>query len=735
MKTTHIRLAILAILLASFSLQSCVGDKFDVKEKLSKKVQWSPELAVPLAHADLTLSDFIREKQDTIQYIPETDLGYGSNSEDLVIQLRYAIDTGRSIDITRLPIMDPYDTTIRLDPVKLSDISAPIGITMNELLQDNFNGADYTTYQAYETASPTITTEHSAIKSTIYTAALPLPVLEYAILSEGQMKLTMGNGFTFPIMCEMTIYTDSLGTDVEIGTFDFSNGGTTWLDPFSQKADSIQFDSTYLGSIIKYEYKNVKFGASTLPVPISLSDYLVTQIDVTDIVASEGRAMIPLQTIKMDSLFYIGLHDSDPSKKLYGVEIEKGAVHYKITSSIEIATDFFIEFPSMEFNGDTVTKFAELNSSTPIVEENWDLADHKLSLRENPDIPFNQLPIRIGYKVYTGNNMVSFGPNQNLNVQFSNPDSIVFSYIEGNFGQISEDVFADNLEFDIGDFIDNFSEGEITFYDPKLRVVYDNPVGIAGSFELNLIGTNSKNQVVDVFSGHDNKFNIKAPSCDSVRMGESITSVIELNKSTSNIVDFIKILPNNIEYSGTFNINDNVADPDNIVNCVSNISDAHLTVEAELPMKLSVKDLVVSQEIPMTDILKSIESVENIENLHLYFYTENMFPLDVTLKITMLDTTLTNPELGDLDMYILQSANTVGGKVPRTSVNKHTAELDLNSNTGDKKLTKLLQANKLRLSVYLETDQQGEVPVVLYTYYGLKFWMSVEGKFLYKGEL
>ena len=53
---------------------------------------------------------------------------------------------------------------------------------------------------------------------------------------------------------------------------------------------------------------------------------------------------------------------------------------------------------------------------------------------------------------------------------------------------------------------------------------------------------------------------------------------------------------------------------------------------------------------------------------------------------------------------------------------------------GDPMLDNILKANQLRVEVLLETDQQGDVPVVFYSYYGLKFNMAADCKFIYTSK-
>ena len=408
MKKLHTISLSLIFLIFLGAFYSCVKDKFDLGERFSDEIVWNPQLALPVAHGNLTLADLVAEKEDTIQYISELDLGYGVNDDDFVIQLRYAIDTGRSIDIMRLPIMEPYDTTLYFDPIRLNDFTAPLTISMNTLVQDNFSPLDYVAYQNYEATAPTNTLQHTAITSTLYSAMLPFPAIEYAVFTEGQMEVTCENNFAVPLMCELVVYTDSAGIDVEIATFDYSNGGTQWISAGDSRSEVFFFDTTYLGPTLRYEYRNVVLGAAT-NVSVDLSDLLVTNITLTDIYASEGRAIIPAQTIKMDSLIYVGVRDQDITKKLYNLSIERGLIHYRITSTIDAATHFVADFTSMNYLGDSVTKEAILTSGQPIHESDWNLSNHDLDLTTNPEQAYNYMPVRLGYIVNTERQLMSFG--------------------------------------------------------------------------------------------------------------------------------------------------------------------------------------------------------------------------------------------------------------------------------------------------------------------------------------
>ena len=152
-------------------LSSCVKDNFELKEKVSDQIEWNPSLALPIATADLTLSNLAKERPDTLEYVSEFDLGYGNNAEDKVIQLSYVMDTARVIDVMHLPLLDPYDTTLTMKPVQISDVSFPIGyVTLRDLIRDNFSTSAYNEYVSAVESNPMAVNvdEHTAITEHLY---------------------------------------------------------------------------------------------------------------------------------------------------------------------------------------------------------------------------------------------------------------------------------------------------------------------------------------------------------------------------------------------------------------------------------------------------------------------------------------------------------------------------------------------------------------------------------------
>lgn len=742
-------LIVIVLLIEVWSLSSCVKDNFELKEKFSDQIEWNPSLALPIASADLTLANIAKERQDTLEHVSESSLGYGTNDDDKVIQFNYVLDTARLIDVMHLPIIDAYDTTLTLDPVKISDVSFPIGyVTIKDLIKDNFSSS---VYNDYIDAAPLVTmAEHSATEEHKYPIG-DIPesvksyvqanfgkeinvkdVFEYILFKSGTITLSCTNSSGFNFYCDIVIGSyNEKGEYVEFATFDYSNYPSWISQGGPQKRLYSDIDSSYLNSEFYFSFRNLRIAQASNVVTNYDDMGFLLNIEMSDLVAYAGKAYVPEQELAMDTITYMTMHDKDLDRKLYRVMAEKGRFHYDITSTIGLATQFIAEFPSVDSLGKTpIRKTATMTNEVPTYSDDWDLNGCNIDLTQNPDQPYNSVPVKIGYRVHTTGGMLYFGPEQYIRVQITNPDSVVFSYAEGDLTKFDQDVFDDKLDFDLKDYVSEYVQGDFTFYDPKVRITFENPIGIGGDFELNIVGHDDKGNVVDAFGSYSHNFRVNRPSCDSVTMGLATSNSYLIDKSSSNIFDFIKLIPSTIDYSGIFHVNAEVPDGTSILNCVSNKGTARLGVEVELPLKLSAKNLILQQEVKLD--MSELGDLSSVEKVRLYLNAEHQLPMSATMKVSLLDTTKVNPNLGTLDMVVLESANSTNGKVGRDVY--ATSEDEVTLEKGDPMLDNFLQANKLLVEVFLETDKNGDMPVIFYSYYGVKLNLAADCKFIYTSK-
>ena len=753
-------LRIIAIgVLAVWAFASCMKDNFELKEKFSKDIEWNPSLALPIAEADMTLANLAKERQDTLEHISEKKLGYGTNDDDKVIQFRYVIDTARTVDVMHLPTLKPYTRTVKLKPVEISDVAFPIGfVSVEDLLKDNFKSEDYQEYVDAVNTNPmsvnvgekTAVNEHlypigdvpDDIKAAI-TAYLDKEinisdVFEYILLRSGKITLSCFSSSGLNFYCDVVLSSkNSNGDLVEFGTFDFSEY-PSWLSMGGPHKRAIEADSSYLNSEFYFSFRNLRIGqASNVAMIEDLSHQRISLLlEMKDLVAVSGKAYVPLQELQDTIREWITIHDEDAqSRQLHNVLIDQGAFHYEIESTMGIATELTAEFPTVDSAGVTpMRKSAAMTNEHPTYSNDWNMAGCNLDLTANPDQPYNSLPVTVDYKVHTTGGMLEFDTSQYIKVTVTNTDSIRFAYLEGNLRQFDQDIFSETLDFDLKDYLGEFMSVEsLVLYDPKVNITYDNPVGIAGDLELNLVGKDDKGNSVDLFGGHQNKWRVVRPSCDSARQGLAASSGIYINKSTSNIVDFVKMMPKKIDYSGIFHVNSDFPNESSILNCVSNKGKAKLGVSIELPLNLSAKNFVLQKDVDLD--MSQLGDLSMVEKVRLYINTEHQLPVNSTLTISLMDTTKAGPNqlLGTLDIVVLEAAQTENGKVPR-NVKKNTVE-EVTLDYNDPMLEKFLQANKLRFEVFLETANGGTTPVIFYSYYGLNISVAADCKFIYSGRL
>ncbi|MDR1762031.1 MAG: hypothetical protein LBR55_06235 [Bacteroidales bacterium] len=756
-------LSLIIIFITALALSSCMKDRFAIKDKFSGDIEWNPELALPLAKAKLTLRNMLKEIPDTLIYVGEDKLGYGPNANDSVLLLRFGVDTSQNVSLLTLPAMEAYDTTIYLNPITIptANLKLPLAQKIEDLLNDNFSPVDVTLYEGYASAFPNSqnVVAISAINNHEYAldggAALS-EQFEYLCVSEGTMILTCFNAFTVPIQCDIELVADSAGVRKPIGTFKLSdngyipplnindisdleslsnldqiiddyinNGGS--LPPVLANASiskTIQLNDTYIGQKIYYTYKNLKFDAKN-DVPITFDNTsLLSVIAFEDLKIGKGKAQVPTQVISTDTTVYVTVSPEKTKQKLFEVHVDKGEINYDITSAIDIATHVIFTFPTITKNGVKAVFDEEILPNTTVTE-NLDLAGYIIDLTESyQDLqPFNSLPVEISYRVEAGG-MMDFDAEQYIDISIGNRDSIQFSYIRGNIGAGDEEIMNDVMEFDMGEVLNVF-DGSIEFADPKLSLRFDNPIAVGAAIELNLSGSNDKGEVVNMFNEGVRRFDLNSPDCNGVLLNQQATTEITLDKNTSNIVDFLRILPNSIEYSGKLLYNPN--DPNGeSSNCINEESKVGLAIDVEVPMNVAFNDVVLSTDVDLdisSDLLQ-------MDTLVIYLKAKNQFPIDAKLKITMLDTTRDEGKqvLGELEETLLQAAKTDDtGKVRRDEVTEYKEEISIDALTFDN----FIHANKLRIEVTLDTYKNEKVSsIILYSYYSIDVQLAVNGKIL-----
>ncbi|MCL2328206.1 MAG: hypothetical protein FWC39_06785 [Bacteroidetes bacterium] len=760
-------LPLTAFLIAALAMSSCVKDHFEMKNKFSGDISWNPELAIPLAKAKLTLRNMLKERDDTLMYVSENKLGYGTNAGDSVLLLRFGIDTSQSVSLLSLPAMADYDTTILLKPVTIetANFKLPLAQKINILLNDNFSAADVATYNGYASSPPPIVNV-SAISAIPpfheYTLTDPSGTLsetfEYVCIKNGFIKLTCANAFTVPIQCDVELVADSAGVRKPIGTFPLSTQGwinpinsTNWveIDPENPPANmagtrsiEIPVSDIYIGQKIYYTYKNLKFAEqanTVLNLEILNKSSLFSVVEFRDLEVSKGKAVVTNQVISTDTTVYITVSSDKIDQKLIEVRVENGEVNYDIESAVDIATHIIFTFPTVTKNGQTAKFEERIDKITNTAQGNMSLNGYTIDLTEpSPATPlqkYNSLPMRISYRV-EASGMTEFGGDQEIHISMGNRDSIRFNFLRGNIGRGEEEIMTDIMDFDMGEVLNVFS-GDVRFADPQLKLRFTNPIAVDAEIELDMSASNNKGEMVQIFGEGIRKFPIQAPDCNGVLNNRQETTTIPLDKNTSNIVEFLRIMPNFIEYSGKLLYNQKDLSGTS-ENCMSNTANVGLAIDVDVPMNVEFSNVILATDI---DIENSIGDAASLDTLIILLKAKNQFPIDARLVITMLDTT--KPEgkqvLGvlpekpdDKPLFLLKAAPAdANGKVNRNEVKEFTTEIGIGRNLFDA----FTNANRIRIEAILDTYGEKGKSIILYSFYSIDVQIAANGKILIKDRL
>ncbi|HHB78068.1 MAG TPA: hypothetical protein ENK85_02400 [Saprospiraceae bacterium] len=200
-----------------------------------------------------------------------------------------------------------------------------------------------------------------------------------------------------------------------------------------------------------------------------------------------------------------------------------------------------------------------------------------------------------------------------------------FGWVEGDWGVQS--IPVETPDHEIG-FFDHYSNGGVVhFANPKLNIIAQNSVGIPSKFVFNGITVNTLGSgEISVFGDFvDDGFSLAYPSID--QLGTYLTSVDEMNKTNSNIVEIFNAQPTDINYDIDFL----VSPGGNGTGFIAKDAGVDLTMGVELPFEGTLSDFKVEKsfDVKFTN--------EYVQAATMKLYAKNQIPLDARIQMYFLD--------------------------------------------------------------------------------------------------
>ncbi|MEK6479653.1 hypothetical protein WJR50_19075 [Catalinimonas sp. 4WD22] len=300
---------------------------------------------------------------------------------------------------------------------------------------------------------------------------------------------------------------------------------------------------------------------------------------------------------------------------------------------------------------------------------------------------------------------------------------IDFSYLEGNFKEISIPVDADTLKIP---FLANAVNGEVAL-NPNLKLDFINSFGAPIAPDFSNIYVKRKSGVVvqleDEGESHFFSGEYEFPYLqDRNELPAMKTQLVD--RTNSNLEDAFAELPRGIAYLFGFELNSTEGD----TSFVSENSSIGIDMEVELPLEGRF-DIVLEDTIAV-----DLGFDQEVEELKVLIKTENGFPIDAGLQIFFLDkegdkiydSNGQAVRLFGEDAQLLKAAqivNSATGETKSTSI-----DMPISATINAEMYDLIKQAGSMLVQASLQSESEDEDLIKLYDNYNIRFSLAMQIK-------
>ena len=399
--------------------------------------------------------------------------------------------------------------------------------------------------------------------------------------------------------------------------------------------------------------------------------------------------------------------------KLTHIEISEGTLEWKLINPVSDSVEVRFTIANAEkANGDTA-HFDFVGPYQGETSGSIDISGFVFNADEGV-VPYNNMKL---WSRVVNDHGAAPGTDYKLLIVLKD---LVVDNAKGYFGDHVVNLPSGDLDLDITGF-ENFIDG-LYLDNPIIELQLNGNVGVPFSVTPDMDGVNKVGTVVQLETNDSVYY--RGPT----NQGSWYDTVFVLDKNTSNIDQFIANVPRNIFYQGRIRVNPGgEAAVGGLNNFVTKDAAMYVGVKLELPLEIKTKDLLLEQEVPDIDLSSGTEGADLIEKLTMHFKVTNGFPFDADLQVIFQDSN--SVSLDSVDVKLLTSAPVdAQGRVTQPTVTRSEIKL-----TKDQ-LNNLLASNKLNIRVLLNSYNDGQDVVKIYTDYGIKIAVGTEVELKVKPE-
>lgn len=404
---------------------------------------------------------------------------------------------------------------------------------------------------------------------------------------------------------------------------------------------------------------------------------------------------------------------------LYKIESKKGFLNLTLHSTYQHNIEAKISFPGIkDKQGQTLILVYDLQP--------WKGSSSTQSISlEDYDINISNSKLNYGMEVTIASSVTGkpISATDEIRFEFSMAD-IAFSYLEGNFSNITIPVDADTMHIPI---LANAVQGNIAL-NPKLKLNFSNSFGVNIVPDLsNVYVKRQSGSVVKLMDeGNSNFFSglfeIPYPRDRKEAAATKLQMVADNN---SNIEEAFAEIPREVNYNFGFAMSSGESD----TSFVASNSRIGVDMQVELPLEGSFD---ITLEDTMAVDFNDLS--ENLEELKVLIKTENSFPINANLQIYFLDKygemikdehgePITLFEEGTKFMKAATIINTQTGETKALST-----DMPLAATINNSKYNLLKDTKNFLVRTEMNSSSEQDNKVKLYSFYNIRFSMAMQIK-------
>jgi len=414
------------------------------------------------------------------------------------------------------------------------------------------------------------------------------------------------------------------------------------------------------------------------------------------------------------NLSYQDTLDIEPGDdiKFKEMMVTGGLVNYSLSSWCSFDFDIEIIVATADDGGQPLSQTVNVPAGTTVTGT-IDLSGVLISFDNDPDQPYNRLPLE--YNIYVPSTAPLFSPSDSVKISLE-MDEPEFDYAIGYFGSHSEQIERDTLDLGTREFFSRLG-GSIYITSPSLTVNYRNSFGIPLRIDAALKGMNDAEEV----TLDRDPVDVEYPTGTADR---DISSSFTVDKSNSSLPELVSMLPWEIEFYGSASINPGGETAED--NIVFGDSRFIADMDVEIPMEFRMNALQLSDTTDnflRNDDPGEESPLESLEELKFDFYMENGFPMGASVMIELYDST-SMTVLETIDTGNLFTAAPVDAEGRVTGPSTGTVEIEFTADF----LDATQEADRIIFTVTFNTTDNGSKDVKIYSDYSIVFSAAVKLK-------